>query len=163
MIFYFIVVAIFVGASIYFFFRAESLQRSLNKAKRDVSSAEKNHKVLQEALALVAKKNEESLKFRAGNIKSKQEDNEALVMIMPLIDNYAGIFIECLKGKGRLKGVSKKCFDAKHSKAFNEFIGFLSKQDKSLQRLWGNESLNGFVSLMEALVLKLELETPSQS
>lgn len=161
MIFYFIVVAIFVGASIYFFFRAESLQRSLNKAKRDVSSAEKNHKLLQEALALTAKKNEEAFKYRLEKIKSDKEDNPAIVTIMPLVDNYAGIFIECLKGKGRLKGVAKKCFDTNHNKAFNEFMVFLNAQDKSLQRFWGSDSLSGFISLMEALILKLESEASS--
>lgn len=163
MIFVFVIVLVFVGASIYFFFRAESLQRALNIAKRDNSKAQKSAKALQEALALTAKKNEEFAKHRIEKIKANNSGDESISIIMPLINNYAVIYAESLKGKGRLKGICKKCFDTYDSKGFNEFCTFMKTQEKSLQRFWSSDNLNGYISLIEALLLKLESSSDTKN
>lgn len=156
MAFFLVIVAVFVGASIYFFFKAESLQKALLTAKRENTQAQKNYKILQEAVALTARKNEDSLKHRIEKVKEKTENHDDINLIMPLINNYAVIYSECLKGKGRLKGICKKCFDTYDTKAFNQFITFLKSKDKSLQRFWGSDNLNGYVSLVEALLVLIE-------
>lgn len=156
MIFSLIIVAIFIGASIYFFFRAESLQRALLIANRESSSAKKNQKVLQEALALTARKGEEFAKFRLEKVKGEDGDETMITLITPLINNYAIIYTECLKGKGHLKGITKKCLDTYDAKAFNSFVQHLKTQEKHIQRMWSSDNLNGFMSLIEALLLACE-------
>lgn len=156
MIFSVVVILIFVCSSVYFFFRAENLQRTVNLAKRDSAKAEKATKAMQEALALTAKKNEEFAKYRIEKLKADKGDEPAIDIIMPLINNYAVIYTECLKGKGNLKKICKKCFDSYDSKGFNEFSTFIKTQDKSLQRFWASDNLNGYLSLIECLLLKME-------
>lgn len=162
MIFISILIVIFVASSIYFYFKAENLQLKLLGARRDCSHAQKSQKVLQEALALTAKKNEESVKYRLELLQKKLGEHENITLISPLINNYAVIFSECMKGKGKLKAVSKKCFDTYDAKLFTQFLAYLKSREKSLQRMWASDNLNGFISLIEALLYDIEANVKTQ-
>ena len=87
---------------------------------------------------------------------AKAEGNDTLMLhcelISPLINNYSIIFKECLKGKGRLKAISQKCFENKDSAAYKKFVALIVTGDKKLKRYWGSDNLNGFLFLVDALL-----------
>lgn len=163
MIFGFIVISVFVAASIYFFFRAEALQRELITAKRDANNANKENKVLVASMVKVASRFEEFAKKRHAQIKlalEAQEKNEAalstLQSIMPLVQNYSAIYCDCSKGSGRLQAVTKKCYENYQKNSFKEFTTFINKQDKGIKKYWASNNLSGFISLVEALLVQQE-------
>jgi len=149
--------AIFVAISIYFFFRAEKLQREVILAKREGNIARKENKVLIDSMALLASRYEEFARNRFQELKSRpQADEENIKQIAPLINNYSTIFTECLKGKERLKPITQKCYQLIDSNAFKEFNQYIAKRDAQIKRMWSSNSLNGFVSLVEALLVNIE-------
>ncbi len=146
--------AIFVAISIYFFFRAEKLQREVILAKRDSNVARKENKALVDSMALLASRQEEFVKNRFLDIKQQSKDESEIIKnIAPLINNYSTIFCECLKGKERLKPMTQKCYQLIDANAYKEFSQFISKRDAQLKRMWASNNLNGFVSLVEALLI----------
>ena len=158
MIFVLSIMAIFVAISIYFFFRAEKLQREVILAKRDGNIARKENKVLIDSMALLASRYEEFARNRFNELKSRsQASEENIKQIAPLINNYSTIFAECLKGKERLKPITQRCYQLIDSNAFKEFNQYIGKRDAQIKRMWSSNSLNGFVSLVEALLVNLEL------
>ena len=64
MFFAFIVIAIFVAVSVYFYFRSERLLQDLVKQKRDTALTRKNHKQLLDTVASIANKQQEFFTFR---------------------------------------------------------------------------------------------------
>lgn len=162
MIFVLIVIGVFVAASLYFFFRAESLQREVIVARKEVNNANKENKALVDSMVTVANCYDEFAKKRFGAIKSfaEKSKNEQLLsrleLVNPLIQNYAAIYRETSKGPGRLKVCTKKCYDSYQENSFKEFIAFIGQQDKSIQRMWSSDNLRGFISLTESLLALLE-------
>ncbi|MCJ8319426.1 MAG: hypothetical protein MJK12_07320 [Colwellia sp.] len=157
MIFVLSIMAIFVAISIYFFFRAEKLQREVILAKRDGNIARKENKVLIDSMALLASRYEEFARNRFQELKNRPQANEENIkQIAPLINNYSTIFAECLKGKERLKPITQRCYQLIDSSAFKEFNQYLGKRDAQIKRMWSSNNLNGFVSLVEALLVNLE-------
>lgn len=99
---------IFIGLSIYFYFRAERLQRDLFSAKKESSHAKKENKYYIDSMAIIAKRHEDFVKHRLQIIKGSEIlELETIEIITPLINNYAAIFIECSKGKGKLHPLRK--------------------------------------------------------
>ena len=163
MIFVFAVIAVFVIASIYFFFRAEALQREVLTLKRDINKLAKENKAMIASMVIVASRFEEFAKQRFSNIKTmleSQSQNEdvlqQLQVISPIINNYAIIYRECSKGSGQLKTIAKKCFESFEKGSFKEFVSFVNKQDKQVKKMWASNNLNGFISLVEALLSQQE-------
>lgn len=157
MIFVLSIMAIFVAISIYFFFRAEKLQREVILAKRDGNLTRKENKVLIDSMALLASRYEEFARNRFQELKSRTQTNdECIKQIAPLINNYSTIFGECLKGKERLKPMTQKCYQLIDTNAFKDFNQYIGKRDAQIKRMWSSNNLNGFVSLVEALLLHLE-------
>ncbi|KGJ91123.1 hypothetical protein [Colwellia psychrerythraea] len=158
MFFVLIITFVFVVVSIYFFFRAEKLQRQLISQKRDVLATSKENKVLVDSLTLIATRGQEFAKQKLEHLKvqAKECESEQLIihleLISPLINNYSIIFRECLKGRGRLKAVSKKCFENHDSAAFKKFVALIVTGDKRLKRYWSSDNLNGFLFLVDALL-----------
>ncbi|TPH17848.1 hypothetical protein EPA86_04120 [Litorilituus lipolyticus] len=152
------ITVLFVIISAYFFLRAEKFQRIIIGQKRETSSTLKENKGLVDSMALLATKNEEFAKNRLIRLKERaqEQQNDALIhyyeLISPMVNNYAAIFRDCLKGKGRLQSISKKCFDNCDEKTFKEFIKLL-KNEKQTKRFWSANNLNGFISLVEALLI----------
>jgi len=157
MIFVLSIMAIFVAISIYFFFRAEKLQREVILAKREGKIARKENKALVDSMALLSSRYEEFSRNRFQELKSRpQADEENINQLAPLINNYSTIFAECLKGKERLKPITQKCYQLIDSNAFKEFNQYIGKRDAQIKRMWSSNNLNGFVSLVEALLINLE-------
>lgn len=158
MLFVLVITILFIIISVYFFFRAEKLQRKLITQQRESLSTRKENKVLVDSMALVATREEEFAKARLQRLKAyaKEHDLEHLVMhtelISPLINNYSVIFRECLKGKGRFKAISQKCFENKDSAAYKKFVALIVTSDKKLKRYWSSDNLNGFLFLVDALL-----------
>ncbi len=164
MFFVLFITALFVGISIYFYFRAEGLQRTLFNTKREFSSTQKENKVYVDSMALIAKRHEDFAKHRLEKIKTSQsetktsqpETTEILEAITPLINNYNVIFRECLKGKGKLQAITKKCYESYDKEGFKKLVAYISKQEAHIKRMWSSNNLSGYISLIEALLLLAE-------
>jgi hypothetical protein len=158
MFFVLVITVVFVIISIYFFFRAEKLQRELINQQRESLGTRKENKLLVESITLVATREQEFSKAKLQRLKAyaKANNSEQLMLhtelISPLINNYSIIFRECLKGKGRLKAVSQKCFENQDSSAYKKFVALIVTSDKKLKRYWSSDNLNGFLLLVDALL-----------
>jgi len=156
MIFGFFVVAVFVVISIYFFFKAEGLQKELLQVKKESTTTKNENKKLADSMALMISRNEEFVKHRIQ--KLKDNSSKEFNVIAPLINNYGVILREALQGKGRVKAITKKCYDSCTPEAFKVFTAHISKQEASVKRMWSSNNLSGYISLVEALLLTEETE-----
>jgi hypothetical protein len=153
MIFVLSITVLFVGLSVYFYFRAEGLQRALFKAKKEFSSTQKENKYYIDSMAIIAKRNEDFVKNRLQIIKEQELlESEVIEVITPLINNYAAIFIECLKGKGKLQPITKKCYESYNKEGFKKLVVHISKQEANVKRMWASNNLSGYISLIEELL-----------
>jgi hypothetical protein len=158
MFFVLIITVVFVAISIYFFFRAEKLQREIISQQRERLANSKENKRLVEYMTLVSTREQEFAKARLQRLKTyaKVNEHEQLLLhtelISPLINNYSIIFRECLKGKGQLKAISQKCFENQDSSAYKKFVALIVTSDKRLKRYWSSDNLNGFLFLVDALL-----------
>ncbi len=158
MFFVLVITVVFVIISIYFFFRAEKLQRQIITQQRESSATRKENKLLMECMSLVATREQEFAKARLLRLTAyaKAGEHEQLMihieLIRPLINNYSIIFRECLKGKGRLKAISQKCFENQDNTAYKKFVALIVTSDKKLKRYWSSDNLNGFLFLVDALL-----------
>jgi uncharacterized membrane protein YheB (UPF0754 family) len=154
-------VAVFVMISIYLYFRAENLQSELTLSKREAQKVKKENGFLIDAMIISANKNEEFAKFRLQEMKNNMDEKlaeklkEELEYITLLTANYGTIYKECLKGNVQLKTVTKNCLDNYAAGTFNCFTLFINNQDNGLKRMWLSNNLQGFISLIEALLLQL--------
>lgn len=156
-----LITALFVALSIYFFFRAEKLQNTLRLLKRDKGKTLKENTMLTESIALIAGNHEEFAKIRLQLLLAKNENHPHLdhvELIQPLINNYINIFNGCLKEKGRLHSITKECYDKQNTDEYKDYINKVIKNDEKLQRLWSSNNLIGFISLVEALLIKYDAE-----
>ena len=154
-----LITALFVFVSVYFFFRAEKLQRSIVLLKRDTAKTQKENQVLSKSMALMAGNTEDFVKNRLQLLLNKSQDKkylDELALIKPFIDNYSLIFKECLMKKGRLHIITKKCFSNQEGDAYKSFFETIIKKDSKIQRLWNINNFIGFISLVEALLVKYE-------
>lgn len=157
-----LITALFVFISIYFFFRAEKLQRSILLQKRETEKSLKESQVLSKAMGQVANNAENFAKNRLQilvNKSQKQEILDELSLIKPFIDNYALIFKECLMKKGKLHSITKKCLSHQGEDCYKEFFDKIIKKDSKIQRLWNSNNFIAFISLAEALLVKYEEQT----
>ena len=157
MVFALIVIAVFVVVSIYFYFRSERLEHDLVQQKREAKQIIKDNNKLTETLVMVAAKQEEFFLFRYNKAKEEAEQKLPIVtsdlaMIYPLVNNYAAIFRACAMGKEQLKPTTQTCFESYKAGSFKEFLKFVSSKEKHIKRMWGSNNLNGFISMMEALL-----------
>ena len=160
-----LIIVLFVALSIYFFFRAEKLQHSLLRLNRETSNKLKENTALTKSIALIVSNHEEFAKSRLQKLlTNKEQCSESIELIKPLINNYAVIFSECLKEKGKLQVAAKKCFENQGAHDYKEFVNKVIKNDEKIQRLWTSNNVIGFISLVEALLVKYEsIETDSSS
>jgi hypothetical protein len=152
-----LVTLLFIAVSIYFYFRAETLQRDILILKRESSDTKKENIALSKSMALQASNHEEFVKTRLNILITKTEqtsEKNDVNLLKPLINNYSLIFHECLTGKGKMQAIIKKCFNNHDPDMFKEFMDKIIKTDSKLKRLWGSNNLAGFISLVEALLVK---------
>jgi len=159
-----LITALFVFISVYFFFRAEKLQRTIVLLKRETTQTQKENQIFSKSMALMAGNTEEFAKNRLQLLLSKTQCKKTLnelALIKPFINNYSLIFKECLMKKGRLQTSTKKCFSSLEDDAYKTFFDTIIKKDVKIQRLWNSNNFVGFISLVEALLVKYEEKSPS--
>ena len=162
MLFVVVITVVFVLISIYFFFRAEKLHRQLINQQRESSFTRKENKFLVDSVTLIAARGEDFAKLRLQQLKANAElsDNQQLLthvsLITPLINNYSIILRECLKGKGRFKPASQKCFESQDKEAYKKFVALIVTSDKTLKRYWSSDNLSGFLFLVNGLFAVLD-------
>lgn len=155
MIFVLIVTAIFVAVSIYYFFRAEKLDAQLKATRREFSQAKKSTKAMTDTVAVIASKHEEFLKFRLKALQKNIEDENDLRFVSPLINNYGHIFRTCLTSKNQLKPTAEKCFESMSPGSYKDFVTYVSSKEVHIRKMWADNNLNGFMSLVEALLVEV--------
>ncbi len=154
-----LITALFVILSVYFFFRAEKLQRQMITLKRDTAKIKSENQVLSKSMGLIASNNEEFAKNRLQLLLNKYQEHDVLdelALIEPFINNYSQIFKECLLKKGKLHSATRKCFSSQEEELYKVFFEKIIKNDTKVQRLWNSNNFIGFVSLAEALLVKYE-------
>ena len=157
-----LITALFVFISVYFYFRAEKLQQSIVSLKRDTAKAHKENQAFSKSMALIASKTEESTKNRLQLLidRADSKDNaDELALLQPLVNNYAILFKACLMKKGKLHSTTKQCFTALENNVYKEFLEKLIKKDSKIQRIWNSNDFNGFITLVEALLVKYEKDS----
>ena len=154
-----LITALFIFISVYFYFRAEKLQQTLTLLKRETVKTQKDNKVLSKSMAIMSGKTEEFAKNRLQLLLNKTKDKETLAelaLIKSFIDCYSLIFQEFLIKKGTLHTVTKKCFLNQEGDVYKDFYEKIIKDDTKIQRLWNSNNFVGFISLVEALLVKFE-------
>lgn len=154
-----LITALFVFISVYFFFRAEKLQRSIFLLKRDTAITQKENQLFSKSMALMAGNSEVFAKNRLQLLFDKTQNKDflaELALIKPLIENYSIIFKECLMKKGRLQTASKKCFSSQEGDVYKDFFEKIVKKDSKIQRFWKSNNFIDYISLIEALLVKYE-------
>lgn len=153
MIFVLSIITVFVFISIYFFIRAEGLQREIITMKREVTSTKKDNREYIEAMAVIAQRYEDIYKKRFAELReSSDKSNEMFSLIAPLINNYAVIFNDSLRGNGKLHDVVKKTFEGGDKHGYKNFTNFIAQADASTRQAWSSNSINGYIVLVEMLL-----------
>jgi len=157
MVFIFSIAIIFIAIMVYLFFRAEKLQQKLIKSQSESRNARKESQALLESLMLIIAKQDESIKQRLHELKAVEEKNEeqssSLTIISPLLINFTLIAGECLKGKGQLTKIAKKCYENSNPGSYKAFTLWIKTQDTKIRRMWSANTLSGYLSLVEALLV----------
>ena len=159
LIFALAVIAVFVVASVYFYFRAEGLQRDLLVAKREISNMVKENKAMVSSMAAISTTFEDIAKKRFNHVKriyeslpNNEDSLQQLIIIQPLIFNYSLIYRDCSKGGSRLKAITEQCFNSYDEKGYKAFVTFVNSKEDKVRKMWAANNLNGFISLTETLL-----------
>ncbi len=153
MIFVFAVIAMFVAISVYFFFKAESLQREVILMKREVSNIKKENKVYLESVAIIAQRYEEIAKQKLLYLKDNGSiDNKVLEMISPMVNNYAVIFSDSIRAKGKLQSAVKKVYEGYQKGSYKKFSSHIAQSSTEIKRAWSSNNINGCILLVDALL-----------
>ena len=156
MLFSLAIIVVFVVVSIYYYFRSEKLYAELNTVKKEASIIRKESKLMIDSFAVIAKTNEEFINFRFQAIQEKCKDNESIVLLTPLMTNYAAIFRESIRGKGEMHKIVKKCCEGYQSGSYKRLSTFIASQDTHIKRAWSSNNVKGFIMFMEAMIIMLE-------
>lgn len=153
MIFVLAVIAIFVAVSIYFFFKAESLQREIILMKRDVSATKKENKLYLETVAIIAQRHEEVAQQQLAQLKEAQAlDTKVLELISPMINNYAVIFNDSIRAKGKLQTSVKKVYEGYQKGSYKAISNHIAQSSTEIKRAWSSNNINGCILLVNALL-----------
>ena len=160
MLFSLSIISIFAFISVYFFFQAESLNRKLVLANKDVKAIKKEKKETSDALRIIANKNQKFIQSRFEKLKEKNSNNEDFQLLNIMVNNYGTIFLESLKERGRLHKISKKCFENSEQGSYKNLITYIATQEQEIKSLWGSNNISGYISFVE--VLLMEYENPNK-
>lgn len=159
MIFSVFVILIFVVVSVYYYFRAEKLSREIYAIKKESAVYKKEAKLMIDTFAIVAKKNEEIVKFRFEQIQKNNDLKETTELLLPLVNNYAAIFSECIRGKGRLHKIVQKCCESYQEGSYKKLAVHINQQEAHIKRNWSSNNITGFISFLDAILLTLDKQT----
>lgn len=146
-------IAIFVLISVYFFFRAEELQRKVLKMKRETSAVKKENQAYVEAMAIISQRYEDIYKKRFNDQRLAQGDNHDLLeMISPMINNYSVILNESLHGQGKLHKVVKQTYEGGEKGSYKKLTNYIAQQESEVRQAWSSNTFHGYISMVEALL-----------
>jgi len=150
MIFVLVVMAIFVAVSIYFFLKAENLQREIIIMKRGLSATKKENKAYVDMMAIIAQRYEEVAKQRFIDLRAESTEEVAMFdIVAPMINNYATIFNQSIRGKGQLQVAVEKVYEGSQKGSYKDLNNFIARSDKEISRAWSSNNINGFIMLVE--------------
>ncbi|GAA6205748.1 MULTISPECIES: hypothetical protein [Thalassotalea] len=155
MLFSLAIIVLFVVISVYYYFRSEKLIAELKAVKKEASQIKKESKMMIDAFAVVAQKNEDFIHARFTAAQSERTDNESVVLLTPLVTNYATIFRESIRGKGEMHKVVKKCCENFQPGSYKRLTTYINSQDAQVKRAWNSNNLKGFIVFMETMILGL--------
>lgn len=153
------IASIFLFISIFMFYRAENLSREISKIKRDLTATSKEKDFFFEVMTNGATIQQSFLSKRYENLSAhykKQGNANPLEPLYPIISNYTTIFHECARKPNNIKGVVKNACEQAEKGSYKQLERLISQQEKHIKSLWNQAKFNGFVSLVEALVLQQE-------
>lgn len=153
MIFVLVVIAIFVAVSIYFFFKAEELQRTVMLKKKELSATKKENKNYLEMMAIIAQRYEKISVQRFIELRTAlPEKAEKFDIIAPMINNYATIFNDSVRTKGKLQSSVKKVYESYQKGSYKLLSNYITQADKEVKSAWSSNNINGFIILVDALL-----------
>lgn len=153
MIYIFSVIAMFIAISVYFFLKAESLQREVILMKREVSHTKKENKAYLESVEIIAQRYEEIAKHKLLNLKEEEGfDTKVIELISPIVNNYAVIFNDSIRAKGGLQPTVKKVYEGYQKGSYKEFSNYITQSSTEIKRSWSSNNINGFILLVDALL-----------
>lgn len=161
MLFSLAIIVVFVVVSVYYYFRSEKLYAELKAVKKEASVIKKESKMMVDAFAVIAKKNEDFINFRFQALQEQSKDNESIVLLTPLVSNYATIFRESIRAKGEMHKIAQKCCESYQSGSFKRLSTYIATQDAHIKRAWSSNNIKGFVTFMEGMIIQLEKPKPS--
>jgi len=148
-------IAIFAFISVYFFFKAENLNRKLVLAKKEANVIKKESKSISDSMGVVANRNQEFIKSRFEKLKNNNND-ESLQLLTPIFNHYAIIMRESLKGRGKLHKITEKCYETNESGSYKKLTSYISTTNPEIKRMWSSNNINGYVSFVETLLIEHE-------
>jgi hypothetical protein len=151
-------VTFFVFLSVYLFYRSETINRELVRAKRDLVYGQQEKKHLVDLVAKNAKAHEQFLTIRLQSVLSRadKEMMNQLIALEPLVKNYSLIFHEGMRKETQIKPMIKTLLDQVSNHAFSDLESCIVKQEPSTRRLWKQQTLSAYVALVESLLLYCE-------
>jgi hypothetical protein len=94
--------------------------------------------VLVSSVSSILSNNEAFVQNRLHALKENEHDEEVryvLKIFTPTIEHYKTILNECLKGYGRLKKITQKCYSGEDTDAYKNFILYINKPNEKIKRL----------------------------
>lgn len=153
MIFVLAIIVIFVAVSIYFFFKAEALQRELLLQSKALSVLKKENRNHMDLMAIIAQRYEEITVRRFVELRTELPEKLAMFdIIAPMINNYAAIINDSVQHKGELQSSVKKVYEGYQKGSYKGLTNYINQADKEIKRAWASNNLNGFIILVEALI-----------
>lgn len=156
-----LITVLFILISVYFFFRAEKLQRNLSVLNRETAKVQKENASLSKSIAFIGGNSEEFVKNRLQLLLDRNQSQQTvsqLSLIKPIINNYAFIFKACLMKRNTMQSTIKECFSTSEEQIYNNFISLIINQDTNLLRLWNSNNFMSYISLVETILIKFEKE-----
>ena len=123
--------------------------------KRDISATKKENKAYVDMMAIIAQRNEESVKQRFIDLRATAtslEDSEMFDIIAPMINNYATIFNDSVRAKGKLQSAVKKVYEGYRQGTYKVLSNHISQASKEIRRAWSSNNINGFIIIVEAFL-----------
>lgn len=153
MIFVLVIIAIFVAVSVYFFFKVESLQREIILMKREMTGTKKENKLYVEAVATIAQRHEEIAKKKLLDLRKNEAlDTKVIELITPMVNNYAIIFNDSIRAKGKLQSAVKKVYEGYQKGSYKTFSNHIAQSNTEIKRAWSSNNINGCIIMVDALL-----------
>lgn len=147
-----LVIAVLIACFLYY--RLDSIKREIARIRREANMDSKERNESLEIMASLAAIQQTSLlnRFQLLIEPLSEKDASTLLVIKPLLANYANLFHECVLKPKNMKVIVKTVYSQTGESNFTDFERYLSRQDREVKRLWSKTDVVGFVTLVDALL-----------